>query len=427
MGVSTNTIMEPSSYELSRLENIKRNNEILLGLGLIDAAKACAVPKLVKAKPPPKPKPETVDGPSRRSARGMGLPAEVDDSAPGVDEASERWQAPAAVERDGRACWWLPPTEEQPEAVRRPALTTAQLFALQEPLSREERESLVLEGDGDAWVTDMLTFSRAYGGQQPEPFCVPSRANFKKFFDTASVLASGEGVRCNYRGGVFDAGINYTPRHDLDEALSRALKWLPKAKDKSNGWVFTHPFEKMKQYQRYALATCRHIRSTHDLRYPNPRPHPHPHIHPHPILILVRIPIPSHLISTTTNNPIPIPSHPHTNCPPHPCPPPAELSTGGISSHSFGPTRSPPATRKLPQPRRSPPLAIPQMRLCGDRWRALALPSPSQIPHRPHLWISHQRIPHRQIPHHPIPHRQIPRPQIPQSLRILRIRKTTCR
>ena len=32
--------------------------------------------------------------------------------------------------------------------------------------------------------------------------------------------------------------------------LARALKWLPKAKDKSNGWTFTHPFEKMKQYQR---------------------------------------------------------------------------------------------------------------------------------------------------------------------------------
>ena len=66
------------------------------------------------------------------------------------------------------------------------------------------------------------------------PFCVPSRENFKKVLDTVSVLASGEGVRCNYRSGAFDAGRHYTPRDDLDEALGRALKWLPKAKDKSN-------------------------------------------------------------------------------------------------------------------------------------------------------------------------------------------------
>ena len=79
---------------------------------------------------------------------------------------------------------------------------------------------------------------------------MPSRENFKKVLDTVSVLASGEGVRCNYRSGAFDAGRHYTPRDDLDEALGRALKWLPKAKDKSNGWTFSHPFEKMKQYQR---------------------------------------------------------------------------------------------------------------------------------------------------------------------------------
>ena len=96
----------------------------------------------------------------------------------------------------------------------------------------------------------MLCFSRAYGGKIPEPFCIPSKENFKKVLDTVAVLASGEGVTCSYRGGTFDAGRKYTPKDDLDEALGRALKWLPKAKDKSNGWTFTHPFEKMKQYQR---------------------------------------------------------------------------------------------------------------------------------------------------------------------------------
>ena len=31
---------------------------------------------------------------------------------------------------------------------------------------------------------------------------------------------------------------------------ARNARRLPKHKDKSNGWTFTHPFEKMKQYQR---------------------------------------------------------------------------------------------------------------------------------------------------------------------------------
>ena len=105
-------------------------------------------------------------------------------------------------------------------------------------------------------MTDLLQFARAYGGKHPDAFCVPSRENFRKVLDTVSVLASGDGVTCSYRGGTFDAGVQYTPRQDLDEALSRALKWLPKKKDKSNGWTFTHPFEKLKQHQRALTCTC---------------------------------------------------------------------------------------------------------------------------------------------------------------------------
>ena len=69
----------------------------------------------------------------------------------------------------------------------------------------EQRKSL--QHDGDAWVTEYLTYARAYGGQQPEPFCVPSVANLTKFYNTAAKLASGEGITCNYRGGAFDEGM----------------------------------------------------------------------------------------------------------------------------------------------------------------------------------------------------------------------------
>ena len=82
-------------------------------------------------------------------------------------------------------------------------------------------------------MTEYLTYARAYGGQQPEPFCVPSVANLTKFYNTAAKLASGEGITCNYRGGAFDEGVEYTPTIDVDDCQLRARKWLPMAKDKS--------------------------------------------------------------------------------------------------------------------------------------------------------------------------------------------------
>ena len=271
---------ELSEYEKSRAEQIRRNNAYLVSLGIIDIAKEMK-PK-PKPKAPPKPKEEPT-GPSRRSSRLDGLPAEEFELGDGSSEqpAFEGYAADTSG-RDCYCCWWTV-SEECPEGVTRPPLTELQRRALTEPLGAEDRDSLVIDGEDEAWVTvrdaielcprspdpepilrspstfcalllsclqDMLKFSRAYGGKSPEPFCVPSRANFKKFLDTVSVLASGDGVTCAYRGGAFDAGVKYTPKHDLDEALGRALKWLPKAKDKSNGWTFTHPFEKMKQYQR---------------------------------------------------------------------------------------------------------------------------------------------------------------------------------
>ena len=57
------------------------------------------------------------------------------------------------------------------------------------------------------------------GGMVPEKFCVPSRENFSKVLDTIAMLVSGDGITCPYRGGAFDAGVLYTTRSDLDEAL----------------------------------------------------------------------------------------------------------------------------------------------------------------------------------------------------------------
>jgi len=238
-----------SEYEQTRAENIRRNNLHLLSLGLIDDKGQGAFKKAAPAKKP-RPRPDKVEpaGPARRSARLDGVPAEEEDLPLGDGGAEEHWSPPTRAERDPYLCWWT--VEKDKPGVQRPPLTATQRRALETPLTQQERESLTLAGGEDDWVTDLLQFARAYGGKHPDAFCVPSRENFRKVLDTVSVLASGDGVTCSYRGGTFDAGVQYTPRQDLDEALSRALKWLPKKKDKSNGWTFTHPFEKLKQYQR---------------------------------------------------------------------------------------------------------------------------------------------------------------------------------
>ena len=234
-----------SAYELTRAETIRKNNAFLMSLGLLDDVEAMR--PTPKPKPAPKPKPTQTlpSGPSRRSSRLDGQPAE---EVFELDEAEDT-DTPPKAPHDPFHCWWTVSKENPEGTARRPRLTSLQLKALQTPLRAADRESLNIDGD-DEWVTDLLKFARAYGGQRPEPFCVPSRENFGKVLDSVSVLASEEGVTCPYRSGAFDAGRRYTPRDDLDEALARALKWLPKAKDKSRGWVFTHPFEKLKQYQR---------------------------------------------------------------------------------------------------------------------------------------------------------------------------------
>eukprot|EP00966_Prymnesium_polylepis_P054014 1248519-Prymnesium_polylepis.1 len=251
-----------SEYEISRAEQIKKNNAYLLSLGLLNDAKALRAKAAPKPKPKPKPASEQPAGPARRSRRVEG---EAPEEPVGDDEVEQGWTAPVKAERDPFCSWvsagtplaWRPHpcdrwtvAEDNPEGTRRPPLTDAQLRALEEPLSAAERDALVVDGEGDEWVTDFLHYARAYGGKSPEPYCVPSRENFRKFLDTVAVLASGEGVTCAYRGGAFDAGVRYTPKHDVSEALGRALKWLPMAKDKSNGWTYKHPLEKLKQYQR---------------------------------------------------------------------------------------------------------------------------------------------------------------------------------
>lgn len=268
--------------QLTRAENIRRNNQYLLSLGLDVAAE-----QVRKPKPPPKPKspkPITEVKASRSSSRLCGLPADpVEDLEP-----EPAWEPDEKKPKRGEAglsCWWLPATECDPLGPPRPPLTECQELALLTPLTSEQRESLVLEGgeeEGD-WVTEMLRFLRAYGAQRPEAFCVPSVANFKKVIDTLSgppcqslllalwhmsggqrlkrgasrahictrpcsgchplpstrslmlaivrrmpVLASGDGVTCAYRGGTFDAGVKYTPKHDLDEV--RALSRTPNSR-----------------------------------------------------------------------------------------------------------------------------------------------------------------------------------------------------
>ena len=67
------------------------------------------------------------------------------------------------------------------------------------------------------------------GGQSPDKFCVPSRENFRKVLDTVAVLASGDGVTCNYRSGTFDEGVRYTPKDGARPTAAPLTAALPRA------------------------------------------------------------------------------------------------------------------------------------------------------------------------------------------------------
>lgn len=109
-----------SAYELTRAEQIRKNNAYLLSLGLLTDAKALK-PK-PKPKAAPKPKPAAPSGPARRSSRLDGLPPEED---AGVELDDSAWKPPDAPGRDPLGCWWTI-SEDNPEGdMRRVALSTA--------------------------------------------------------------------------------------------------------------------------------------------------------------------------------------------------------------------------------------------------------------------------------------------------------------
>lgn len=246
-----------SAYELQVAENIRKNNEFLLSLGIQGLIEKKDKPKVVR-----KPKQPVAVEATSRSSRSQGPIWDEPEAHGNAQAGADLFQASQqpSKARDALACWWTA-TEEQPEGQQRPALTKQQQRALETELTAEQRATLVLpvgdDGDQHAWVTDFLQFIRAYGGKSPEPFCVPSFENFKKFFDSITKLASGTGITCNYRGGVFDQGVQHTPLEDIDETIARARKWLPMAKDKSNGWTWNHPLTKLKLYQRALFS--RHL------------------------------------------------------------------------------------------------------------------------------------------------------------------------
>jgi len=160
-----------SAYELKRSEKIRQNNAHLLSLGL--GPDATALKPKPKPKPAPKPK-AAPSGPARRSSRLDGMPPEDVGVEP---EAAQK--PPDKADRDELACWWTA-TEENPAGEKRPPLTDAQFKALETPLTTEQRESIVPEDNVNLMVEDALRFLRCYGGQLPQPYCVPSRPNFKK-------------------------------------------------------------------------------------------------------------------------------------------------------------------------------------------------------------------------------------------------------
>ena len=148
---------ELSEYEKSRAEQIRKNNAYLLSLGIIVVKEM--KPK-AKPKAPPKPKEEPT-GPSRRSSRLDGLPAEDFELGDTAEQPGFEGYAADVSGRDPYCCWWTV-SEECPTGVMRPPLTELQRRALTEPLDAADRDSLVIDGEDEAWVTVSFMRSRPW-------------------------------------------------------------------------------------------------------------------------------------------------------------------------------------------------------------------------------------------------------------------------
>ena len=262
-----------SAYELKRLETIRKNQEMMIAMGLDVAISSVRAP----AKPAPPKKAPVAKKPSvttarRGSRRLSGMEVECGEGAEGeadLYEQSEPWRDPHDVRQ-------MTPAElrEWCSTLRQDVLQSRSMAEWFEELTAEERERLELANGG--WLGPFCEFTARFGGSGEAPM---SRENVKSVMKQVMKLVSGAGVTDKKRDGKFAAGrpvkLGIT-KAEVTQLRAEAQMWMPLRKapfdvigvvvdgvpvpkvpssgpfDLSNGWFLNHPLMKIGLY-------CEHL------------------------------------------------------------------------------------------------------------------------------------------------------------------------
>ena len=248
------------NYELQRLEQIRRNREMLVKLGLEQAASELRAPQQ-----PTKPKkrtPAAETGPPakrRHSRRIGGEAADVEDDDDGAREYAYRDPNDVGAMTDAELSAWCS------------KLLQEQLDSDWVARMNEDEQHRVRKA-ADEWLVPFTE----YTSLNPRPL---SRSNLKSILKQVMKLVSGAGVDHDEKSDHFGAGrpITLGVTSELCTSLrAEAQLWMPQKRapkdvvglvvggvvvpdkpdhgpfDTSNGWLLNHPLKKLQLY-------CEHL------------------------------------------------------------------------------------------------------------------------------------------------------------------------
>jgi hypothetical protein len=238
---------EQSEYEKSRLANIQRNQQVLESLGLVQAKVAMRTPPPSARKPKQprehEPVPDRHLRPRVSKFHGAASPSEP------------------SAERSSRSDKGSDLENEQPELAQlstppKPARAPKPSKQRASPtFTPEQRRQLYNANKNLQWLKaiedDFLRNTQAHLTFYSNACSNP---NVNTVMRRLTQLAQGEGVEHPHNKGAptFMAGKQLALDSDVSEWLASANAWLDKyGRDKSNGWLLTHPLRKLQSFQSY--------------------------------------------------------------------------------------------------------------------------------------------------------------------------------
>lgn len=225
-------VAELTDYERERLENIEKNQQMLLHLGLAQASKkeAFATPRPVQVR-----KQRRVDPPATDRKLRVRAPS----PKPQFDVLRTPSPPPKRPKRtplELRKLRPVAPKAEKSSALEAPVMTAA------------ERSARLVELGAMEWLEAIQEWLLTKNG------C--SASNAERVLRVLRRLASGEGVaHTQSAGSVFMAGEALRLDADGKKLFAEGVEWVERGGgDPSHGWLLRHPLGKFYSFQESVLS-----------------------------------------------------------------------------------------------------------------------------------------------------------------------------